>query len=278
MWIACSMLLALLLVPVKPIAFNIARTFPRKIQFRTMATTAHSEGTNRLLRQTNAWCGLNGLMYTDGKITWTPAPLSLVPNVFSASAFTYATEVQPIINKLVDGISRDKEFLLSHLSSVSESDAFTMRIMDLYKQVPESIIKDGLQCGILRSDYMINNDNRPLQVEINTIASSFGYLSSKVSDYHRFLLSRNEGNPVLRDFIAETVGPTLHDHIEKVVASNVVQNPSTVQLARVLALAHAEFNDPQAVVLFIVQPGERNVSDFSGAFCCCNLQNVTNHH
>lgn len=212
------------------------------------------------MRQTNAWCGLNGLMYTDGKITWTPAPLSLVPNVFSASAFTYATEVQPIINKLVDAISRDKDFLLSQLSTVSESDTFTMRIMELYKQVPESIIRNGLQCGILRSDYMINNDNRPLQVEINTIASSFGYLSSKVSDYHRYILSRNEGNPVLRDIVASTVGPTLHDHIEKVVAANVVQNPSTVQLARVLALAHAEFNDPQAVVLFIVQPGERNVS------------------
>ena len=223
-------------------------------------TLASEAQMHRLLQQTNAWCGLNGLMYTDGKLNWTPAPLSLVPNVFNAASFQYAAEIQPVISKLVDAISRDKEFLLTQLSSVSESDEFTKKVMDLYKEIPEDVIKNGLQCGILRSDYMINNDHRPLQVEINTIASSFGYLSKKVSEYHRFVLNRNKGRPELQAIIdATSLAPTA-DMLEKYTAENVVSNPSSTELAAVLAAAHRAHGDDKAVILFIVQPGERNVS------------------
>ena len=82
------------------------------------------DSINRILKQTTSWCGVHGLMYTDGNVTWTPAPLSLIPNVFSEDSFVYAREIQPIINKLVDLISRDRTFLLEQLSSVSESDEY----------------------------------------------------------------------------------------------------------------------------------------------------------
>lgn len=228
---------------------------------------ASDEHVRRLLQQTNAWCGLNGLMYTDGKVNWTPAPISLIPNVFNAGSFNYAVDVQPIISKLVDAISRDREFLRTQLTSVSQSDSFTQSILDLYNEVPDEVVRSGLQCGILRSDYMINNDNRALQVEINTIASSFGYLSKKVSDYHRFMLSRNKGRAELQAVIESTIGYTLQESTQgKVTAENVVENPSTVQLSLVLAQAHKEFGDADAVILFIVQPNERNVSPY---FKCC---------
>jgi len=227
-------------------------------------TAAVSESSvNRLLKQTNAWCGVNGLMYTDGKVNWTPAPLSLIPNAFSSDSLLYAFKMQPIINKLVDGISRDREFLLDKLSTVSESDEFTKRILQLYMQVPETVVKNDLQCGILRSDYMINNDHRALQVEINTIASSFGYLSKKVSDYHRYILERNEKNDDLHTIVASTLEASFasaEDAKTKVKAQNVLHNPSSVELAKVLALAHQQCNAENAAVLFIVQPNERNVS------------------
>lgn len=227
--------------------------------------TAVSESSvNRLLKQTNAWCGVNGLMYTDGKVNWTPAPLSLIPNAFSSDSLLYAFKMQPIINKLVDGISRDREFLLDKLSTVSESDEFTKRILQLYMQVPESVVKNDLQCGILRSDYMINNDHRALQVEINTIASSFGYLSKKVSDYHRYILERNEKNEDLHTIVASTLEASFasaKDAKTKVKAQNVLNNPSSVELAKVLALAHQQCKSENAAVLFIVQPNERNIAD-----------------
>lgn len=50
--------------------------------------------------------------------------------------------------------------------------------------------------GILRSDYMLHhveNDARDiLQVEINTIASSFGSLSTKISEMHRFFYEKED--------------------------------------------------------------------------------------
>ena len=41
---------------------------------------------------------------------------------------------------------------------------------------------------------------------------------------------------------------------------SVQENPSSVELAKVLALAHKQCKAANAAVLFIVQPGERNVS------------------
>ena len=53
-----------------------------------------------------------------------------------------------------------------------------------------------LSLGIFRSDYMIHKDPSKLdanpeikQVEFNTIASSFGGLSTKVSALHKYVLA-----------------------------------------------------------------------------------------
>jgi hypothetical protein len=229
------------------------------------------ESIDRIVKQTTTWCGLNGLMYTDGKVTWTPAPLSLLPSSFSKRAFEYACRVQPIINKLVDKISRDRVFLLNQLESVSQADDFTKRIIDIYKRVPDEVVQSGLQCGILRSDYMIHHDNNPLQVEINTIASSFGFLSKRVADYHRFILNRNRNRPEMKKIIAATrddADGAPRNGTSTIEACNVVLNPSSVELAQAIASAHHEFKKSGAVVLFVVQPNERNVRM---CLCCTRL-------
>ena len=57
---------------------------------------------------------------------------------------------------------------------------------------------------------MINVDSSgtetPLQVEINTIASSFGCLSKKVGDLHRYLLLRNTAAQGYKSLLLETSG------------------------------------------------------------------------
>lgn len=57
---------------------------------------------------------------------------------------------------------------------------------------------------------MINVDDQqvevPLQVEINTIASSFGCLSKKVGDFHRFMLQRNADSEAYRNLMIKTGG------------------------------------------------------------------------
>lgn len=213
---------------------------------------------DRILDQSNAWCGLNGLMYTDGKYQWNPAPISLIPNLFNKEAYKYVLEIQPIWNKLIDLISRDHLFLLENLEHVSGSDLFTKRLIELYKTLDINDLQTQLQCGILRSDYMINYDQVPLQVEINTIASSFGYLSKKVSDLHYYLLDRNLDSIELKSIIHE-VNNNNNDIESYYHASNVLENPSHIELAKCLAMAHKEYNNDNAIILFVVQPGERNV-------------------
>ena len=85
--------------------------------------------TQRLINQASAWCALNGLLYSAGDMKFTMAPVSLIPNSFSKSSFEYAQNVQPILNELVDKISRDKMFLTQNLQSVGESDKFVRRLL-----------------------------------------------------------------------------------------------------------------------------------------------------
>ena len=81
----------------------------------------------------------------------------------------------------------------------------------------------------------------PSQVELNTIASSFGCLSTQVCKLHRYIVER-AGQPDL-------------------VLSNLPENDVTSHLADAIGSAVEEFGDPEAAVLFIVQPNERNSYD-----------------
>ena len=115
---------------------------------------------------------------------------------------------------------------------------------------------------------------------MNTIASSFGCLSKKVGDLHRFMLSRNADTPALAALLRETA-PTLSaatstststssttsstadassDGI-KALATRIPVNRSLRMLAVALAMAHYLYGDSTAVVAFVVQPGERNIAD-----------------
>ena len=236
---------------------NYYRTIHQMSSSSSSSSSSSNSISNHILKQCNAWCGLHGLMYTDGGYNWTPAPLSLLPNVFNRDAYNYAYQIQPILNLLIDRISRDKSFLLLYLSDVCNSDEFTKRLLDIYLTIDNNYLQSCIQCGILRSDYMLNHDNNQLlQVEINTIASSFGYLSHKVSNFHRHLLDRYQDSEELHQILNEI---TMEEK-KRYSSKDIVDNPSNIELSKCLAIAHHEYNDPDAIILFVVQPGERNVT------------------
>jgi glutathione synthase len=91
--------------------------------------------------------------------------------------------------------------------------------------------------------------SRILQVEINTIASSFGCLSTKLSRLHRFMVHKVLGRPSSHERWA------------------LPPNDAIRGLAKGLAVAHGEYVRQQGadarkgVVLMVVQPGERNLID-----------------
>lgn len=79
--------------------------------------------------------------------------------------------------------------------SVVAEDAFTARLLELSKLVHKEGIRQKAYLGIHRSDYMLhepqadipNDSQRLLQVELNTISSSFGCISSLTSQLHRYV-------------------------------------------------------------------------------------------
>ena len=77
------------------------------------------------------------------------------------------------------------------LKDVATSDAFIAKLLEIHEAFPPG---ERYMLGIHRSDYMLHdpygNDAKCKQVEMNTVASSFGGLSSRVSELHRQMLRR----------------------------------------------------------------------------------------
>lgn len=104
-----------------------------------------------------------------------------------------------------------KFFRFCRFEVILTYEAFSF-LTDIYGALPDEVIKESVHLGLHRSDYMINVDDQqvevPLQVEINTIASSFGCLSKKVGDFHRFMLQRNADSEAYRNLMIKTSGDT----------------------------------------------------------------------
>uniref|UniRef100_A0A0C9RPL6 Glutathione synthetase n=1 Tax=Wollemia nobilis TaxID=56998 RepID=A0A0C9RPL6_9CONI len=81
-----------------------------------------------------------------------------------------------------------------------------------------------------------------LQIELNTISSSFAGLGSLVSQLHRYLISH------------------FGEHLS-LDSKRVPENTAAKKYAEALAQAWKEFNDLSSIVLVVVQPEERNMYD-----------------
>ncbi len=125
----------------------------------------------------------------DAPLLFQAAPLSLLPAPVSRSAFDFAYSIAPDFNALNDRVSRDFDFLVQHLSPVAKVDDFYAHLMHVFTTVHKEGIRQPIALGINRSDYMIqqNSDGTvvPLQVEMNTIASSFASLSTVTAQLHK---------------------------------------------------------------------------------------------
>lgn len=145
--------------------------------------------------------------------------------------------------------------------------------------------------GLHRSDYMVDDSQedkkakepRLLQVELNTIASSFGCLAAGTAGLHRFLLERyfasaaeaddEEGRDGALAFLGSylkahpgiaAAGPGSDPAAAAQCLAALPANPTLEALPAAIAAAHAHYGGNKrgaAVVVFVVQPGERNLFD-----------------
>ncbi|XP_048127676.1 glutathione synthetase, chloroplastic isoform X2 [Rhodamnia argentea] len=198
------------------------------------------------------WSSLHGLVVGDrnvkisGKVPGVGlvhAPFALLPISFPESHFREACELAPIFNELVDRVSLDGKFLQYSLSRTKKVDAFTSRLLDIHSKMMESNKKYEIRLGLHRSDYMLDEQTKSLlQIELNTISSSFPGLSCLVSELHRSLLNH----------YGETLG---------LDPRRIPANAAVSRYAEALAKAWIEFNNPKAAVLVVVQMEERNMYD-----------------
>ncbi|NWX83235.1 GSHB synthetase, partial [Nothoprocta pentlandii] len=172
------------------------------------------------------------------------APFTLLPSAVPSALFEQAYAVQQDFNLLVDAISQNKEFLERTLASTIKVDDFTARLFRIYTQVLEEGLAQSVFLGINRSDYMFDcgADGTPAlkQIEINTIAASFGGLTSRTPAVHRQVL--------------KMLGRTEE-------ASRLLPNNPAQGLALGIAKAWELYGSQSAVVMFLVEEVQRNIFD-----------------
>uniref|UniRef100_W5MA08 Glutathione synthetase n=1 Tax=Lepisosteus oculatus TaxID=7918 RepID=W5MA08_LEPOC len=172
------------------------------------------------------------------------APFTLFPTPVPRDLFEQALQVQTHFNLLVDRISQDAEFLERALASTIEVDDFTARLFSIYRQVLKEGCSQSLALGLNRSDYMLDSGKDGgtslKQIEINTIAASFGGLSSRT--------------------------PIVHRHVLKVaglldVEKKILDNNPAAGLAKAIAKAWELYGSERAVVMFLVENVQVNIYD-----------------
>ncbi|TPX50159.1 glutathione synthase [Synchytrium endobioticum] len=180
----------------------------------------------------------------------THAPFTLFPTPFPASVYETAMTLQPIFNQLVDACARDHDFISECMRSLSKVDHFVEKLFAIYDTVHSRCISQKITLGLHRSDYMLHNSAPPghpeslsiKQVELNTIAASFSSLSNHMSDLHQYLAQTELEYRLLP-------------------LSRIPVNTSLKTIPRGLAKAWQLYNQPKAIVLMVIQPGERNAFD-----------------
>ena len=196
-----------------------------------------------LAAEAQVWCAQHGLVVAaEAEATFTHAPLSLLPTPFPRPAFEQALRLAAPFATLCAAVAADDAFLTSTLASACASDPFTARLLLLHRQASAQPHASSVELALLRSDYMVDEPSGALlQVEINTIAASFGCLSALTGQLHRQLLPRMGLDA-------------------RYPASSLPANGAREGLAGGLAQAWRAAGSAGSV-LFVVQPGERNVFD-----------------
>ncbi|XP_078043592.1 glutathione synthetase [Augochlora pura] len=166
-------------------------------------------------------------------------PFTLLPSVFPRKNFEKAKNIQILLNELIHKVAHNHTYIVNSLKSTINADSFTAKLFEIYETVHEEGYSQSISIGLLRSDYMLH-ENGIKQVELNTIASSFGGIATVTSQYHKYILSE--------------LG-----HSDKI--ENVPENNPITGLCTGLTYAWELYNNKQSVILFIVEDITYNICD-----------------
>ncbi|KAL0118035.1 hypothetical protein PUN28_009015 [Cardiocondyla obscurior] len=179
------------------------------------------------------------------------APFTLFPSPFPRKEFYNACNIQIILNVLVHRVAHNYDFLKDTLQEIIKVDDFTKNLFSIYETVHKEGIAQKTSLGILRSDLMLATncpENDKIhecyccwkQIEINTIASGFGWLGPASTELHKFVL--------------QELGYT--NELQNLPENNALQT-----LCSGFIDAWNFYGDSQAVILFVVEDVTYNICD-----------------
>ncbi|CAH0717699.1 unnamed protein product, partial [Brenthis ino] len=170
------------------------------------------------------------------------APFVLLPSPFPRTEFNKAVELQPVLNELMHKVAHDDEFLEHTLQNALEVDEFTANLYDIWVKVRQEGIVQSLSLGLFRSDYLMQNPdgNKIKQVEFNTVASSFGAMTSNLPAMFRYILRQLAHGDLIKD---------------------MPENRALSGLCSGIIEAYDLFGVSSAVILFVVEEVSYNICD-----------------
>lgn len=207
--------------------------------------------TAELVEDAVAWCSQHGLVYGAGladlPAALVPAPVSLLPVAYPRATFQLACAAATAFNALADAVAHDDAYLAAALAPAAAHDPFTARLLAVHTatanaRAARAAAGADIALAVNRSDYMLHAPTASLlQVELNTIASSFGCLSTLVSRLHRHLMERSGASAAELAALPEC--------------------GAMDGIADALGAGAAAHGASGGVVVMVVQPGERNAFD-----------------
>lgn len=177
------------------------------------------------------------------------APVTLFPTPFPKSQFDKAVRLSKTYNALYAAIVAEKKWLLRIVEELAPFDAdFTGRLYESYLKAKKAGIVQPVSLGLIRSDFMYDTVTEEIkQVEFNTVSVSFAGLSSKVSQLHKFL--NDQG----------LYGGKYYEDSEIPVSE--ASQGLALGLKEAVEYYESKHTDSKTIVLFVVQPKERNAFD-----------------
>ncbi len=183
---------------------------------------------------------VHGLLQRSHVGALTHCPLMLSPTPLVDSLHTELGSLTTPFSLLAHRVANNLEFLAEQLHLAAAADDYTRFLLAL--ALEEERREQFFRFLITRSDYFVTQTGDQSaaalrQVELNTIAASYVGLAGRIADFHRTWRSvRN------KDW-------------------DLIPNDPVSGVADAFAEAMAAYGVPTAFVLFVVQPGERNVFD-----------------
>ncbi|XP_020718391.1 glutathione synthetase isoform X1 [Bombus terrestris] len=182
------------------------------------------------------------------------APFILMPSPFPRKEFEDACSIQIILNILIHRVAQDYSFLKATLEETIKVDNFTKKLFEICKIInKEGGSAQKISLGILRSDLMLDTSCPQedtikkcipyccwKQVEINTIASGFGWLGPASTELHKF---------VLREL----------GYYKEI--KNLPENNALEIICSSMIKAWKIYGNDQAVILFVVEDLTYNICD-----------------